>query len=466
MTRVLVLGAGPCGLLTAAEVCRAGHEVTVVEAAPAVGGMSGSFVVAGQRVDFGSHRLHPATDAATLALLSKLLGDDLQWRDRNGRIRIRDRWVAFPLRSGDMIRHLPPAFTARAAGDAITAPRRRAQSAMSFADEITRRLGRAVADDFYRPYARKLYGCEPEELSVELAHRRVAAGSPVDIIRRAVARGASPSRQFLYPRQGYGQISEALAELVTERGGAIRCSARAEQIDLAGGKVVTSDGAVESADLIVSTIPLPVLLDALGPAAPTSIADDVATLRTRGMVLVYLALDRSRYTPFDAHYFPGADLTVARVSEPKNYRTSADDPAAGTVLCAEIACWPGDELWSASDDELAGIVVDDLARAGLPGLPAVRSIGVETRRLPAVYPVYERSTEGARRRVEQWLADPPAGLLSTGRQGLGVPDNLHHVLAMARGTAAAIGSVGGSVGVDGAAWRARLDEYATHVVLD
>ena len=39
-----------------------------------------------------------------------------------------------------------------------------------------------------------------------------------------------------------------------------------------------------------------------------------------------------------------------------------------TVLCAEIACWEGDALWSATDAELAGRLAAELAAAGLPDL--------------------------------------------------------------------------------------------------
>ena len=96
MSRLGVIGAGPAGLAAALAAAEAGHEVVVFEAGETVGGMAGSFDVAGLRVDYGSHRLHAGTDPAFLRRLTDLLGDDLQARERNGRIRLRDRWVAFP----------------------------------------------------------------------------------------------------------------------------------------------------------------------------------------------------------------------------------------------------------------------------------------------------------------------------------------------------------------------------------
>ena len=100
---VLVAGAGPTGLIAARALADRGHDVLLIDQAPAVGGMSSSFEIAGQSVDFGSHRLHGRADPKLLDELRELLGEDLQRRDRNGRIRLLGRWVAFPLRFRDLL---------------------------------------------------------------------------------------------------------------------------------------------------------------------------------------------------------------------------------------------------------------------------------------------------------------------------------------------------------------------------
>ena len=38
--------------------------------------------------------------------------------------------------------------------------------------------------------------------------------------------------------------------------------------------------------------------------------------------------------PHDAHYLPSLRSPVSRISEPANYRDSADDPADRSVVCA------------------------------------------------------------------------------------------------------------------------------------
>jgi protoporphyrinogen oxidase len=459
---ILVVGAGPAGLMAAWRAAAAGHEVTVVERADRVGGMAGSFEVAGQRVDFGSHRLHPSTSPHLLDALRGLLGDDLQTRPRHGRIRLEGRWIGFPLKPADLLLRLPPRFAARAALDAATAPLRRPK-ADTFAEVVRAGLGPAVAGSFYDPYIRKIWGVPPEDLSGELARRRVSASSPTDIVRR-LARGRKRDGQgqvFLSPRRGFGQISEALADAATAAGATIRLGTGVDsaRFDDDGVRARLDDGTTVDADRLWSTAPLPALAPRLAPAPGPKVIEAAGRLNHRALVLVYLVLDRPRYTEFDAHYFPGLDVSTARLSEPKNYRVSADDPADLTVLCAEVPCSVGDETWAADADDLGKQVADDLERQGLP---PVRPVATEVRCLPRVYPVYRVGFEQDLAGLEQWANEQPR-LLTFGRQGLFVPDNTHHALAM--GWAAA-GAVQPDGRWDQAAWDRARNSFRDFVVED
>ena len=463
MAEVVIVGAGPAGLMAALRSAEAGHRCTLLEAGETVGGMAGSFEIAGQRVDYGSHRLHPAAPERFLDLFRTLLGPDLQVRPRHGRIRLQGRWLAFPLRAGDMIRNLPLSFGARAAFDAAVSPLRNGRRAISnsFEEEVTRRLGPTVARQFYVPYARKLYGVEASLLDRGLAMRRVSASGAGDVLRR-VARAARPrGRSFLYPRAGYGQLSEALASAAADAGVNLRMRSRVCGVETTGeGVSVRFDGGTLEADAVLSTMPAPALARAVEPSPTAEVLEALDRCRSRAVVLAYLVVGRDQFTSFDAHYFPGPETRIARLSEPKNYR-NGDDPPAQTVLCAEVPCWPGDELWQLPDDSIGEVVATDLEQIGLRVPDPWR---VEVRRLPSVYPVYETATAGARATVESWLRSLAAQrVVSLGRHGLGVLDNLHHMLAMGEAAASSLGPDGAA---DAAAWSRSLDGFASHVVED
>ena len=460
---IVVVGAGPAGLAAAWRAAQAGHEVTVVDRAPAVGGMAGSFEVAGLRVDHGSHRLHPSTPPPILAALRDLLGDELQVRPRRGRIRLHDRWVAFPLRPGDLLRHAPPRFAARAAVDAVAGPLRRPRDD-SFAEVVRAGLGPTVLDAFYGPYAHKLWGTDAARLDGELARRRVSATKPWDVARRLVRRDRSAGRTFLYPRRGFGAIAEALADAAVDAGATLVLGKQVSTMSTpacqeAPWTVTLDDRTTIDAAHVWSTAPLPALALQIKPEPPAEVRAATADLRHRAMVLLYLVLEGRQWTPFDAHYFPGRDVIASRLSEPRNYRENPDDPDDVTVLCAEIPCWQSDAIWSSSPGDLAARLADQLTRLGLP---PIEPIAVEVRRLARVYPVYRDGFTENLATVEQWARSLP-GLVTFGRQGLFTPDNTHHALAMGWAAADALHTDGS---FHEPTWLAARDGFRSFVVED
>jgi protoporphyrinogen oxidase len=454
---LVVLGAGPAGLAAAWRAARSGLSVTVLDRAGAVGGMAGSFDVAGVRVDHGSHRLHPATPPAVLADLQRLLGDDLQLRPRHGRLRIGGSWVGFPLRVPELARALPPRMVAGVARDTLTGPLRRGSRTESYASALRGSLGPTLYDALYAPYARKLWGLDGEEIDSEQARKRVSADTPLKIARRVLfRRGDGQGRVFYYPRRGFGQITEALADAATGAGADIRLNTDVRQVR--GETATTANGDEFTGGHLLSTVPLPLLARLSEPGPPTEVLADANKLRFRAMVLVYAVHEGRPWTEFDAHYLPGPDTPITRISEPANYRESADDPRDRTVLCCELPCEVGDAVWTASDDELAAIVTGTLDRLGLPPL---KLAGVEVKRLPHVYPVYARGYAEHLRGLDDWASGLDR-VTTFGRLGLFVHDNTHHAIVMANDVVDAVHDGRR----DDAEWAAARARFATHVVED
>jgi protoporphyrinogen oxidase len=210
-----------------------------------------------------------------------------------------------------------------------------------------------------------------------------------------------------------------------------------------------ADGSEVRAARVLWTAPLEPL--AAAADAPPGLAGGT---RHRALVLVYLVVAAPRYTAFDAHYVPDADVAFSRLSEPKNYR-DGPDPAGTTVLCAEVPCTVGDRTWCTGPDDLRARVVDGMVRCGLPE-PVVAEVAV--RRLPRVYPLVTPGEEPARRRLLAW-AEGLAGVTVLGRQGLLVADNLHHVLDMGLSAGACAGPDGRWDETTWALHRSRFDSF-------
>lgn len=470
-TRIVILGAGPGGVGAAWRLASQGKaEVTVLEQRDTAGGNAGSFEIAGLRVDFGSHRLHPASDPTILADLRDLIGDDLLDRPRHGRIRLHGRWLHFPLKPEDLMLRLPVSFSMGVALDAVrklVPHRTNGNGPETFTSVLEKGLGSTICRDFYFPYAEKIWGLPPTELAAAQAHRRVSAGSLRKMVRKvfSVVPGFKTpgSGRFFYPRKGFGQISEAFAEKARELGADIKFCSTVKEVKLGEKHCVTfeTEGGIQriEADHVWSTIPITVLARTVTPSAPSEVLEASENVSYRAMVLVYLVLEQSQWTPFDAHYFPEADIELTRLSEPKNYSASSE-PKNRTVLCGELPCAVGDKIWNASDEDLKDIVRRSLERCGLP--IDVEISQVDTKRLPFAYPIYKEGYEKWFGIQDRW-AEKLDRVLTFGRQGLFAHDNTHHALAMAYG---AVDCLHESGEFDLSRWEEYRKEFAKHVVED
>jgi protoporphyrinogen oxidase len=471
MTEVVILGAGPAGLAAALELAEAGSKTTLVEREAIVGGNAASIELNGIYVDYGSHRLHPASDPSVLKRIRDLLGDDLLTRPRHGRIRLMGRWIHFPLRPIDLLLRSNPKFSIGVAFDLMRklfpGPKRAVKD--NFASILRRGLGNTICKEFYFPFAKKIWGLAPTELSAIQARKRVSAGSIGKMLKRllpggAGSGGASTKGIFYYPRFGFGQISQSLHQAALSAGADVLLSTNVIEIRLKQERpVVVVEGEFGRreivADQIYSTIPVTVLAQLIDIDVPKRVQDAARALEFRSMLLVYMELATPQFTEFDAHYFPGADIPFTRVSEPRNY-SDREEPSDRTILCVEIPCFKEDATWSMTNEELGDMVIRGLKKAGLPiGCEVNR---VESRRIPFAYPLYRDNYEQHYDVLDRWIEELD-NVLSFGRQGLYAHDNTHHAMFMAKAAAECLGKDGK---IDRLAWRTYREVFESHVVED
>lgn len=443
----------------------------VLEQRETVGGNAGSFEVDGIWADYGSHRLHPSCDPEILADLQDLLGNDLASRPRHGRIRLRGRWIHFPLKPVDLVLHLPPPFALGVASDVVVGKlfRKTHSRPETFSSVLERALGPTICSDFYFPYAEKIWGIPPEAISVAQARRRISANSLSKMIRKVASSvpGMKPpgAGRFYYPRLGYGEISERLYKAAAAAGAVFRFGSRVTAIErednlITAVRFTQNNEEVRIAvDNVWSTLPITVLARSIQPQPPAIVLEAASKISFRGMILIYLVLGQKQFTEYDAHYFPEASIPISRLSEPKNY-SLASEPADRTLLCAELPTDRGSAEWEMTDEQLGKLLCQWLGEAGLPvSAPVLQAF---TRRLPQAYPIYPVGYEAHFGVIDSWLQQIK-GLLTFGRQGLFVHDNTHHALYMAYAAAECFSKEGV---FDWSQWQEFREVFETHVVED
>ena len=436
--KIIIVGAGVTGLGLAYKLLKrenSNFEIQIIEKNNFVGGLSGSFCSGGNIFDYGSHRIHPATDENILNDLNTLLGNDLLLLKRNGRIHLINNFVKFPFRIANFLIKANPLFLINCVKDVLTKVfRKKIDSEISFADILLNSFGPTLCNCFYFPYAEKIWGLPPYELSAVQAKKRVSSNSFFKIIKKFIP---SPSKHnkklyFYYPKAGIGQLSDNLAEEIKKLGGSImlNCEAITLGIDKSKFNVAVRSSQKENeqqtltADFVFSTIPLPLLINIIEPQPAQKIIFAANHLRYRSMIIFYIELDMPRFTQYDAHYFPGENIIFTRISEPKNYNLNNDNNNTG--LCIEIPCFYNDEIWNSPDDNLLKKIIADFKKVKLP----IRNEKIKksfSKKLRYAYPLYDLTFQNNLGQTEYFL-DSLDNIISLGRQGLFAHDNIHHAM--------------------------------------
>ncbi|MBN2535158.1 MAG: FAD-dependent oxidoreductase [Spirochaetales bacterium] len=465
--RIIIIGAGPAGLSLAYYLLHGKGKnvsITIVEKEGYAGGIASGFEYRGLIFDYGSHRLHPATGENLLDDIRSLLGDDLLDRPRDGRVRLLGRYVKFPLKLFNFMLHLPITFFLGILADVLSKPfRKKKKNPRSFSDVLLYGLGKTICTHFYFPYAEKLWGFSPGELSAVQAQRRVSTNNIGKMIMKVLSvipvfrkKGAG---RFFYPRKGFIQLFDKFAEKIKEKGGQILLSHELKSIDPAGKVIITKNDITIPYDLAFSTIPIPDLVNALTEKKPDFLVEACKEVKYRGMLFCYLILNTQQFTRYDAHYFPEKGIVFSRLSEPKNYSASGI-PEGLTGLCAEIPCKVGGKLWNTKPEEIAGLVIHGLRQVGLPVDGLVKESFI--RRTAHAYPSYDLEFEKRIQVIEDYLKTIP-DIIPLGRQALFVHDNTHHTIEMGLCAADCILPDGGW---DKEKWNGYREMFKTHVVED
>ena len=368
----IILGAGPAGLAAGYALARAGWAVEVFEQGEMVGGLARTVTRDGFRFDIGGHRWFTKNEALNQFLID-LLGDELIVVDRTSRIYFDGKYIDYPMQAANVMASIGPVDSVRAIGDFVAAQARRTISkkpVVSMEDAFVAQFGRTLYELFFRRYSEKVWGAACTDLSGDWVVQRSNGLTLLTAVRDALTRTngkvESLVDHFMYPRLGYGHISERMADEIERAGGIVHLGWRVVGASHDGRRirgVTVADGSSErvvEGDVFVSSIPMTELVRSLRPAADSGVLAATDALTYRDLITVHLMLDRPQVTTDTWIYVHEPAIGFARLHEPPNW--SADmAPVGKTSLVLEYFCDVGDDVWERPDAELCELATTDLA---------------------------------------------------------------------------------------------------------
>jgi protoporphyrinogen oxidase len=428
VTGITILGGGPAGLGVAFYAQRAGLPFALFEGSPELGGMCRTLRCGAHLYDCGAHRFHDR-DADITRDLVELLGDDLVRVDAPSAIRDHGRYIDFPPTPMNAIFAYGLRDAARIGFDLVRSGSRRRPFAASFEDLAVGRFGETLARRILLNYSAKLWGLSCDQLSPDVATRRLQGMTLRSLINELVLPGRKTRHidgSFLYPRGGYGQIACALAATLPPE--SVRTGCEVVSLECENGVVtrvhLSGGRTVEEPERVVSTLPLPLLVKLLGSALPEEARAAARRLRFRHVRLVFLRLKSRRLSGYASIYIPDPAFCISRICEPRN-RSATMAPEGETSVVAEVPCFPGEEIERLADQELVRRVIGELSSLRLVDPADV----VEWRhhRAPNAYPVYAINYAKDVRVIQDSL-ESIENLETLGRAGQFVYSHLHDQL--------------------------------------
>jgi protoporphyrinogen oxidase len=293
----------------------------------------------------------------------------------------------------------------------------------SFEEWGVRNLGRTLYDLCFGIYSARVWGLPTSQISSKQA-QRVAKLNLKNIVLRTLGIKADPATYFtkyMYPRKGISVLFENMAAAVRKNGHCLMLESPVVRLEREGDRiervVYRREGREETmaCDGVLSTLPLPLLIDLIQPALPQSVADHAARLRYRSLKLIYIALKRPQLTDYHWVYLLDEHFRVNRMSEQKNV-SAVMIPGDRTVLCIELSLWRDEPLWRASDEEIYRIALRDIMQMGY-GVTESEVEDYFVTDIPTAYPVYELNFEDHLIPVLEGVHSV-SNMLTLGRHGL------------------------------------------------
>jgi len=440
----IVIGGGITGLAAALRLHEKGFAVTLLEAAPRIGGAINTVTRDGFTMETGPDSFITQKPAA-LALIKRLglegevTGTNPEFRNsyilRGGKLRTIPegffllapaRWLPFML---SPLLSIPGKMRA---GMDLILPRGPVVADESLASFVTRRLGHEVFDWLAQPLVSGIYTADastlslratfPAFLELERKYRSIILGLRLSQTRATSAASGARYSLFATMRNGLTGLVEAIASRLPT--GAIRCNSSVMGIRRTGTNwtIALRNGDELSADAVIVAVP--------APAASTLMSEtDLELSKLLGKIpyastaTVTVGFNRSQV----AHHLRGFGFVVPHAEGRRLLACTFSNvkfPVRATPDRVLLRMFIG----GATDPEVARMEPDAIARMALKDLREILGITgepifTETARYPGAMPQYlvgHLTTVSGIREREKIL--PGLALAGNAYEGLGLPD--------------------------------------------
>jgi UDP-galactopyranose mutase len=418
--QTIILGAGPTGLSAAYHL---GKGSLLLERKATVGGWCRSIEDKGFTFDYAGHIMF-SNDPYVLELYKKLLGDNMHWQNREAWIYSKNVYTRYPFQGA--LYGLPPEVLKECVVGAIEArfgplkkeDRRAAPNTIerrgnanyigeakppqNFEEFIYKVWGAGVAKHFAIPYNQKLWAVPLDEMETSWLGNRVPMPDLEEMIEGAlkpVAKPMGPNARFGYPlKGGFQALMDGFLPLLE---GDMELNADVIAISPSRRTVTLKDGRSYRYESLISTLPLPKLVEAMESEAPEELQAAAKGLRHVSVRCVNLGIGRTSISEKHWVYYP-EDTVFHRIFLQGNASPYCNAPGGFGLTC-EITYSEYKPL-PCEGEALIQRCIDDCIRVGMINKDDAILAANEVD-MPYAYVVYDHARASNVELIRSWLAE-------------------------------------------------------------
>ena len=429
--QVTILGAGATGLSAGLRFIDRGHDVIILEKAEHPGGLAKTITRGEYRLDIGPHHLFSQNEEILKEIISLFKEEELAIFNRDARLYFHDRYLDYPLTAKNVLFHMgfKNAFLCSTSYIWTVVKRLfiKQENDETFTTWIQNNFGNYLYKIFFKPYTEQFWGIPCEELSIDC----IPLASKMSFMKtlkllfvkkfnkESLSVGERDTTLTLYyPKKGVGEIVKKMYDSFLAKGGRIELSCNVSNIarvDDGSFMVYYQTGTEEnieaSATHIISTIPIPNLVQIITPAAPAIIIENAKKLEYLSTIVLYIVIpDRDI---FDCAYLYLVDRPYNRISNVNRFHPDLC-PKDENMLALEITCHFNANTWNSSDEELFQLCISDLEADKFITESEVKQYF--SIRVKSAYPFYKLGYRQNLGKIREYFEQMP-NLVIAGRTG-------------------------------------------------
>jgi len=291
--KIGIIGGGITGLTAAYELAKRGHEVSLFESEPDLGGQAATFPIEGTRLEKFYHHIFTG-DREMIALIEELgLAEEMRWLPSKVGIYYEDEIYDF-VTPFDLLRFHPLGLFQRLWTGIVTlylqqfANWRNLENVTAL-EWVRRNVGQQPYEVIFRPLLRGKFGQHADEISMAWLWSKFK--------HRVASRGPGMQRELLgYMEGSFQGLIDRLVERIGELGGEIYPGSPIKRVIIEGNKVTGLE--IESTEgeipvehrfpLVIATVPSFVFLE-IAPELPEAYVARLRQVEYLGAVCLVLS---------------------------------------------------------------------------------------------------------------------------------------------------------------------------------